>query len=50
MLWVGLRETENHNFDKHDDAPIGRGKTKKQPVIDHENKRLIFVINKVTVK
>ncbi len=30
--------------------PIGRGKTKKRPVIDHENKRFIFFINKVTVK
>ncbi len=31
----------NHHFDKCD-AHIGRGKTKKRPVIDHENKRLIF--------
>ncbi len=33
--------TNHHHFDKRD-APIGRGKTKKRPVIDHESKRLIF--------
>ncbi len=52
-LWVGLTETdESSSFDKRD-APIGRGETKKRPVIDHETnnyneiRRLLVSFNKL---
>ncbi len=32
----------NHHFDKRD-APIGRGKTKKRPVVDHEAFKIFFI-------